>query len=101
MWLASRKDGAQHWDIKTDRSRVAAAALKTLKRAGPGRAASPFIVSQFLLQIDANNRAAAHAVVVFDRNTEAVIDPILTFEAVCVLSLSAKRPTRIDLVIPR
>lgn len=88
MLLASGKDGAQHWDIKTDRSRVAAAALKT----------SPFIVSQFLLQIDANNRAAAHAVVVFDRNTEAVIDPILTFEAVCVLSLSAKRPTRIDLI---
>lgn len=68
------------------------------KRGGPADRHPFFIINQFPSQINANNKAGAHTVVKSDRNTEAVIDRILTFQAVCALSSSAKRPSFIDLI---
>lgn len=70
-------------------------------RGGLGDRHPFFIINQFPPQINANNKAGALTVVKTDRNTEAVIDRILTFQAVCVLSSSAKRPWFIDLIKQR
>lgn len=69
-----------------------------VKEEGPADRHPFFIINQFPSQINANNKAGAHTVVKSDRNTEAVIDRILTFQAVCALSSSAKRPSFIDLI---
>lgn len=60
-------------EIKRTRSHIVAAVLKMrAPRSGPST--SLFIINQFLLQINANNKAGTHAVAIFSRNTAAVID---------------------------